>query len=153
MVFRGPQMVGVCTALATGLPRGHGQRPLARHSRDRFKTRAPQRNQGRGGTKPLNFHAGKITMTTSWRRQSLSCSQQDYSPNLSVHPNQPFQLGLLRNLLQLMQDRDIGLIDSCRVRIPHGCVRTNTVLVFGAANRPKHEKTCFNNLRHELEVS
>ena len=31
--------------------------------------------------------------------------------NLSVHPNQPFRLGLLRNLLQLMQDSDIGLID------------------------------------------
>ena len=64
-------------------------------------------------------------------------------PNLSVHPNQPFRLGLLRNLLQLMQETDIGLIDNGRVRIPHGCVRTNTVLVFGAANRPKHEKTCF----------
>ena len=47
--------------------------------------------------------------------------QQDYSPNLSVHPNSPFQLGLLRNLLQLMQVPDIGLIDSSRVRIPHGC--------------------------------
>ena len=38
-------------------------------------------------------------------------------PNLCVHPNQPFRLGLLRNLLQLMQDSDIGLI-----------VRTKTVL-------------------------
>ena len=32
-------------------------------------------------------------------------------PNLSAHSNQPFRLGLLRNLLQLMQNPDIGLID------------------------------------------
>ena len=44
-------------------------RAQARHGRDRFQARAPQRSQGRGGTKPLN-------------------------------------------LLQLMQDSDIGLNDN-----------------------------------------
>ena len=51
-------------------------------------------------------------MTISWRRQSLFCSQQGFHPNLSVHPNQPFRLGLISNPLQLMQDPDIGLIDT-----------------------------------------
>ena len=32
-------------------------------------------------------------------------------PDQSTHPNQPFRLVLLRHLLQLMQDPDIGLID------------------------------------------
>ena len=32
-------------------------------------------------------------------------------PDLSVIPNQPFRLGLLRTLLQLMDDPNIGLID------------------------------------------
>ena len=34
-----------------------------------------------------------------------------FRPNLSAHPKQPFRLGLIRHLLQLMQDPDIGLID------------------------------------------
>ena len=34
-----------------------------------------------------------------------------FHPHLSVHPNQPFRLGLIRNVLQLMQDPDVALID------------------------------------------
>ena len=32
-------------------------------------------------------------------------------PDVSIHADQSFRLGLLRNLLQLMRDPDIGLID------------------------------------------
>ena len=43
-------------------------------------------------------------------------------PDQSTHPNQPFRLGLLRHLLQLMQDPDIGLIDIAESGFPYGCV-------------------------------
>ena len=47
--------------------------------------------------------------------RSRSPFMQDYQglqPDQSIHPNQPFRLGLLRHLLQVMQDPDLGLIDT-----------------------------------------
>ena len=52
-------------------------------------------------------HSDDILVATSSFPQSAG-----FHPNLSVHPNQPFRLWLIRHLLQLMQDPDIGHIDT-----------------------------------------
>ena len=71
-----------CKQLRVWLLRGQ-----ARHCRDRLQARCPQRSQiSMGSSWPLTVSCRTSTMTTSWRRRSLVCSQQ-------VAPNQPFRLG------------------------------------------------------------
>ena len=64
-----------------------------------------------GGSKPLTFHGRTSTLTTSWQRQRLFCSQQDYTQVCPFTPASPFVWGVSATYLQLMQDPDIGLIE------------------------------------------
>ena len=50
------------------------------------------------------------TMTISWRRRNVFCSQQDSTQICPFIPTRSFACKLIRNLLQLMHDPDIGLI-------------------------------------------
>ena len=43
-----------------------------------------------------------------------------FNPDLSISPDQPFRLGLIRHLSQLMHDPDTGLIDIAESRLHTG---------------------------------
>ena len=116
MVFCDPQMVDVCTALATGMPREQASATFSKTS-------------GRAIVEIVSKHGLHNAARAAWAVRSRSPFLQDkhnddilaatqsflqssgFHANLSVHPNQPFRLGLIRHLLQLMQDPHIGHID------------------------------------------
>ena len=50
-------------------------------------------------------------MTKSRRRRKSILQAAGPCPDLSILPSQPFRLGFIRHLLQLMHDHDTGLID------------------------------------------
>ena len=47
-----------------------------------------------------------------------------FNPDLSISPDQPFRLGLIRDLLQLMHDPDTGLIDMAESGLHTGVFET-----------------------------
>ena len=130
MVFRSPQMVEVCTALATGLPRGQAPATFSKTSGTPLSTSSPNTVSKHG-----LHNAAKAAWAARSRSPFMQDKHDDYilaatksflqsaglHPNLSFHPNQPFRLGLLRNLLQLTQDSDMGLIDIAESGF-HTCV-------------------------------
>ena len=61
-----------------------------------------------------------------------------FHPKLSGHPNQLCRLELIRNLLQLMQDPDDGLIDA-ESGFHTGAFEPYGSLVSGAANKPNRD--------------
>ena len=84
MVFRSPQMVEVCTALATGLPRGQAPATFSKTSGTPLSTSSPKTGsttqpKQHGRHEAAHLSCRTSTMTTSWRRHSLFCSQQDYT--------------------------------------------------------------------------
>ena len=97
-------------------------RPVGRHQR-RVKDRR------HAFVEIVSKHALHHAARAAWAIQSCSPFMQDkhcddileatksfvqsadFHPDLSTHPDQTFRLGLIRHLLQLMHDRDTGLID------------------------------------------
>ena len=81
--------------------------PQASHSQNRFQTRAPQRGQcGKGGTKPLTFHARLARITAR--------SVNSHQPALSFGASPPLAAG--------HAGPRHGPHRHSRVRVPHGCV-------------------------------
>ena len=107
-------MVEAFTALEVGLPRGRAsaifeKKTQAHYCQDRLQAQAPLRGKGSmDGTKPLtqDEHNDEIQEATKSFLQAAGLS-----PDLSIVPGQPFRLGLIRHLLQLMHDPDTGLMD------------------------------------------
>ena len=97
---RGPQLQRLaCPARRSQLQ--------ASHSQNRLQTRAPQRGQGgKGGTKPLTFHARLARITA----RSVNSPQ----PALSFGASPPLAAG--------HAGPRRGPHRHSRVRVPHGCV-------------------------------
>ena len=96
--------------------------PQASHSQNRLQTRAPQRGQGgKGGTKPLTFHARLARITA----RSVNSPQ----PALSFGASPPLAAGHVGST-QPSQG-------STRM-----CLNKSGSLVSGAAKRPRPKKTC-----------
>ena len=103
MVSRDPQMEEVCPQ--TGIS------DVCKDLKHAIVEIVSKHGLHNAGYEAAHFSCRTSTMTIFWRQQSVFCSQQGFYPNLSAHPNQPFRSGLIRHLLQLMQDPDIGPID------------------------------------------
>ena len=68
---------------------------------------------------------------------------EGFHPNLSVHPNQPFRLGLIRHLLQLICKTQTLASSTLLSQVSTWvCSNQYGSLVSGAANKPKREKIC-----------
>ena len=158
MVSRDPQMVDVCTALATGMPREQASAtfsktsgvPLLRSSPSTGSTTQPGQH---GRYEAAHLSCRTSTMTISWRRHSLFCSHQDFTQICPFIPTSPFAWGSSATCCSSCKTHTLAT-STLPSQVSHGCVRTNTVLWFPAppTNRSAR-RFAFENLRHELEVS
>ena len=125
-------------ACPTGRHQRHFQRPQARHCRDRLQTRAPQRCQGSmGGTNPFTFHAETSTLTTSWRRQKLFCSQQYYTQICPFTPTSPSAWGFSATCCSSCKTQTSASSTWPSLASTHECPNQYGSLVSVAANELK----------------
>ena len=124
--FRDLQMVEVYAALATCLPRGQASAtfsktsgtPLSRSSPNTGSTTQPGQH---GRYEAAHLSCRTSTLTTSWQRQSLFCSHQDYSQTCRFTRTSPFAWGFSATCCSWPHRH-------CRDRFPHRGGRTNTML-------------------------
>ena len=112
--------------------------PLSTSSPKTGSTTQPKQH---GRHEAAHLSSRTSTMTTSWRRQSLCCSQQDYTQIGPFTPTSPFVWGFSATCCSSCRTQTLAsstLPSQVSTRV---CSNQNGSLVSGAANKPLKSTT------------
>ena len=116
----------------------------SRPRRDRLQNTVSTTQPGQHGRfEAAHFSCRTSTQTTSWQRQSLFCSHQDYTQMCRLTPTSPFAWGFSATCCSSCKTQTLTSSTLPSQVFTQACSNRYYYLASSAANKPKREKTCF----------